>query len=165
MAYSKELWEKARGYYEAGLSLAKIKDKTGIDRSAISKKAKSQQWQQGKNADYIEAKEIIAIKKSTENQQSLICADEVADERTKHIMLFNNATLRNQSLINKVQDQIEEDIKDQPTMAAGYINHINTASQVTARNRESILGKNPETQVNIQNNTQVTLTLDDFYED
>jgi predicted DNA-binding protein YlxM (UPF0122 family) len=37
MAYTKVQWEKAKGYYEAGLSLSKIKDKTSITRKICIK--------------------------------------------------------------------------------------------------------------------------------
>jgi len=76
LAINKVQWEKAKGYYEAGLSLSEIKEKTGIDRSTISKKAKNQQWKHGANADYIDAKVLIAEKKSTENQQMLNIANQ-----------------------------------------------------------------------------------------
>jgi transcriptional regulator with XRE-family HTH domain len=42
MAYSIEQWQKAQTLFEAGLSLSKIAEKTGIDKSSISKKAKIQ---------------------------------------------------------------------------------------------------------------------------
>ena len=47
MAIAKELWDKARALYELGNSLSLISDSTGIDKSSISKKAKSQGWIQG----------------------------------------------------------------------------------------------------------------------
>jgi len=87
MAYSPEQWDRAKGYYEAGISLSQIKDKTGIARNTISQRAKREQWEQGKNVDYIEAKEIIAVKKGTvldkREQVSLDCADEIADEKLR----------------------------------------------------------------------------------
>jgi len=101
MAISKELWGKAKGYYEAGLTLSQIKDKTGIDRSTISKKAKNQQWQHQRNGDYIKAREIIAEKKSTENQQSILCADEVADE-----------SIRRKKLVYGIGDKLAEKLND-----------------------------------------------------
>jgi len=87
MAISEDKWLKARGYYEAGLSLSKIKEKTGIARNTISQKAKKEQWEHSKNVDYIEAKEIVAEKKGTvldkKEQVFLNCADEVADDKIR----------------------------------------------------------------------------------
>jgi len=37
-------WEKAKEYFEHGLSLSDISDRTGISRGAISKKSKSEEW-------------------------------------------------------------------------------------------------------------------------
>lgn len=107
MAYSLELWEKAKGYYEAGLSLSKINDKTGIDRSAISRKAKKQQWQHGCNIDYIKAREIIASKKATESQQVLQCADEVADDIIRRANLVYGAS---EKLVKRASEVIEKNI-------------------------------------------------------
>ena len=39
-----EQWEKAKEYFEHGLSLSDISDRTGISRGAISKKSKSEEW-------------------------------------------------------------------------------------------------------------------------
>lgn len=44
MAYTESQWEKAKAYYEAGMSLSQIKDKTNISRSKICEKAKKMQW-------------------------------------------------------------------------------------------------------------------------
>ena len=92
MAISKEKWLEVQGFYEAGLSLAEIKDRTGVDRSTISKKAKNQQWQHRKNADYIEARELIVEKKSTENQHLLNCADVIAEENIRNRNLVFGAS-------------------------------------------------------------------------
>jgi len=87
VAYSDEQWQRARGYYEAGLSLSKIKDKTGIARNTISKRAKKEQWEHGANSDYVEAREIISEKKGTILEQKgtlfLNALDEVADDNIR----------------------------------------------------------------------------------
>lgn len=164
MAYSDTQWEKAMGYYEAGLSLAKIKDKTGIARNTISQRAKKEQWEHGKNSDYIEAKEIIAIKKGTEKEQSIICADEIADERTKHLIYFQNSALRNQQIANKALEEMEKEPKPQDRLYAAA-----THATTTAKNKETVLGKEAAgTTVNVQNNNTAVVgvkTLNDFYEE
>jgi hypothetical protein len=40
-------WDKAREYFEAGLSLTKIVEKTGISKSQISKKSNAEGWEKG----------------------------------------------------------------------------------------------------------------------
>lgn len=168
MAHSKELWEKAKGYYEAGLSLAMIKDKTGIDRSAISKKAKIQQWQQGKNIDYIEAKEIIAVKKSTENQQSLMCADEIADDNIRRKNLVHGLTEKILNNIDKSVSQTikikdeegnetEEDILLDSKSAKEYIEAVDKASITLGVSQRH---SNSQVVVNNQNNQQNNLEIE-----
>jgi transcriptional regulator with XRE-family HTH domain len=39
-----EQWERAKEYFEHGLSLSDISERTGISRGAISKKSKSEEW-------------------------------------------------------------------------------------------------------------------------
>jgi len=172
MAHSKELWEKAKGYYEAGLSLAQIKDKTGIDRSAVSKKAKNQQWQQGKNSDYIEAKEIIATKKSTENQQSLLCADEIADDNIRRKKLVYDLAEKALGKIDKALSKTitikEEDKEDREEEAEHsskdikeYVEAIDKASITLNVNQRHA---NSQVVVNNQNNQDnKTLTIEDLY--
>ena len=85
MAYTEVQWERAKAYYEAGLSLSQIKDKTSIARNTVSQRAKREQWEQGKNTEYIEAKVNLAEKKGTILEQSgtvaLNIADNIAEEK------------------------------------------------------------------------------------
>jgi transposase-like protein len=106
VAYSAEQWQRAKDLFESGqYSLSEISSKVGIDKSSISKKAKIQQWQSGRNADYIEAKELIAVKKSTENQQTVELLDEIANDKIRHKQLINsNAEL----IASKVPMMLEQ---------------------------------------------------------
>ena len=112
MAHSEEIWNKARGFYEAGLSLSQIKERTGIARNTISKRAKKEQWEQGKNTDYIEAKEIIAQKKGTISEQReqvfLNCADEIAEENIRYKNLINNNATKLANKLNMMTDEVAE---------------------------------------------------------
>lgn len=105
MAYSAERWERAKAYYTAGLSLREIEAKTGINNSSIQKKAKAQQWKHGGNSDYIEAKVIIAEKKSAENSAVIRVLDDIADEQIRHKQLINsNAEL----IASKIPTMLEQ---------------------------------------------------------
>ena len=112
MAYSKEQWERARGYYESGLTLSQITDKTSIARNTISQRAKREQWEHSRNADYVVAKELIAIKKGTEKEQSLACADDVADDKIRRRNLaygaIENLLIRASNMVvsNKTYEKI-----------------------------------------------------------
>ena len=61
MAISQELWLKAKALFEQGLSLNEIELETEINRSTISKKAKSERWQKAKHQQL--KSDIIAIDK------------------------------------------------------------------------------------------------------
>lgn len=139
MAISKEKWLEVQGFYEAGLSLAKITEKTGVDRSTISKKAKNQQWEKSKNADYIKAKELIVERKSTltvENQQLLNCADIVADDniRRKNLvfggmeLLAQNANkyVENNKVQNTVSTKMGVDVVETEFQSKNYLEMANT---------------------------------------
>lgn len=112
MAYSPELWLKARGYYEAGLSLAEIKEKTGIDRSVISKRAKMQQWQQGSRKGYVEAKEEIATVNATVNATPgghiiMNALNEIADDNIRRKNLVFGTLERS---VKKMDELLQEGI-------------------------------------------------------
>ena len=148
MAYSNIQWEKAKSLYEAGLTLSKIKNKTGIARNTISQRAKREQWEHGVDTDYIAAKEIIAIKKGTKTEQQISTLDEVADEHTKHVMFFKNSALQNQQFSNTVMK------KD-----SGSINTLEAHSRITQRNKETVLGKDKTTEINNTNAQQTNNNL------
>lgn len=107
MAISGVLWSKARTLYETNqLSLAQISERTGIDKSSISKKAKIQQWSSVENLDYIEAKQTIAVKKSNLNQQKINTLDEIADEVIRNKNLINDNATKLANKISKMTDEI-----------------------------------------------------------
>ena len=146
MAISKELWAKARTLYETNqYSLAQISEKTGIDKSTISKKAKIQQWSSVENLDYIEAKTTLAVKKSKLNQQEINTLDEVADE-----------VVRRQNLVYGFQ---EKAIKKAGDMLEGIDAAQDLKHLVDAVDKASITLKvsdrhAPKTEINNTNATQ-----------
>lgn len=87
MAYTEEQWTRAKAYYEAGLTLSQIKEKTGIARNTVSQRAKKEHWEHKANADYIEAREVLSTKKGTILEQKgtlfLNTLDEVADDNIR----------------------------------------------------------------------------------
>jgi len=161
MAYTKEQWERAKGYYEGGLSLSKITDKVGIARNTISQRAKREQWEHGKNTEYIEAREIVAEKKGTILEQSgqsvLNIADEIADDniRRKNLIYGNAEKLAGK--LSTMADQIDtpNDLKT--------LSEANDKLAVTLK----VADRHANSSVNIQNNnSQQTnvLTIDELYD-
>ena len=153
MAYSIEKWERARAYFESGqYTLSQINQKTGISISKISERAKKEKWEKGKNADYIEAKKTIAEKKGKERENIISVLDEIADEKTKHLLYFQNSAIKNQQKANELLE-FADDLSD-----------LDAHSRITARNKETVLGKEPTAQITNtnaqQNNTQILIIKD-----
>ena len=154
MAYSIEKWERAKAYFESGqYTLSQINQKTGISISKISERAKKEKWEKGKNADYIEAKKTIAEKKGKERENIISVLDEIADEKTKHLLYFQNSAIKNQQKANELLE-FAEDLSD-----------LDAHSRITARNKETVLGKEPTAQITNanaqQNNTQIIISKDE----
>lgn len=151
MAYSQEQWDRAKGYYEAGLSLSKITDKTTIARNTISQRAKREQWEHGKNTDYIEAKEIIATKKGAISEQSIVCADEVADEKIRYKRLINDNATKLANKINSFTDEIDnaQDIR--------HLVEANDKLAITLKVADRHAPKTEITNTNAQQNNDTTI--------
>lgn len=150
MAYSAEQWERTQALFESGqYSLSEISDKTGIDKSQISRKSKIQQWESGRNADYIEAKVKIATKKATENTTTLQVLDDIADEAIRHKRLVYSIQEKALAKAEIMLDQI-----DSPSDLKTIIEAVDRASvtlKVSDRHAKS-------GDVNVQANTQVNNT-------
>ena len=67
----------------------------------------------------------------------------VVDERVKHLLYFSDTALRNQKLANeKISEESE-------------LYDLKLHSEITAKNKQTVLGKDVDTQININNtNTQ-----------
>ena len=143
MAYTESQWEKAKAYYEAGMTLSQIKDKTNIARNTISQRAKREQWEHSKNSEYIEAKIKVECQKGTILEQSgsvaLNIADDIAFNKAKALTLFQDSALRNQKKANDMLD-LTDDMKD-----------VESHARITKTNKETVLGKDPETVINNAN--------------
>ena len=136
MAYGIEKWERARAYFESGqYTLAQINQKTGISISKISEKAKREKWEKGRNADYIAAKTTIAEKKGKERENIISVLDEIADEKTKHLLYFQNSAIKNQQKANELLESTDS------------LADLDAHSRITARNKETVLGKEPAAQI------------------
>ena len=169
MAYSAEQWERAKAYYESGqYSLSQNEAKSGIGKSAISKMAKNQQWKNGANADYIEAKEIIAVKKSTLNSTVVNILDDIADERIKHKRLINsNAELLASHIPKVINSFISKQINAETgkeeevyTLEAKTIKELAEANDKLAVTLElAPRHANQQINVNTQNNIQTNTAV------
>ena len=114
MAIKKEIWDKAKLLFEHGKSLNEIADTTGINKSSISKKSKTEKWEKFNHKSTLVLSEVDTIlkqdeinqQKSTLNQQELnLHNSEVYKAISKANMLnmFDNETIKNQQITNKAQ--------------------------------------------------------------
>ena len=162
MAYSQEQWKIVRAYFEEGFSLAEIVARHNVDikdRSSISRRATKEGWIKGENATLtdteVQIKQMTALvveKKATMNATALDIHNSIVDERTKHIQFFNDAALTN------VRDSLAAPCESQMDFKA--------RAETISKGREVVLGKTPDTAIQINNNQQTrsinpeNLTLD-----
>ena len=140
MAISQEVWNKAKEYFEAGLSLSEIVLRTEISKAQISKKSKIENWQKGNEKKQLITQAIeVNIKKETLKETALEVHNEIVNERTKHLLLFQNSALKNQKKANELLE-LTEDMKD-----------LESHARITKTNKETVLGKDPETVINNAN--------------
>lgn len=89
----------------------------------------------------VQAKQQLAALSEKEVKK----VNELVDEKTKHIQFFNNATLKNISVMTK---KINSDTSIQDHKAA---------QDAIRLGRETVLGKTPDTAIQINNNTNTNL--------
>ena len=96
MTINADTWQQAKAMFEGGSSLSKIADKTGIDRSTVSKKAKCQVWQKAKNKQLIADDVKLALDKSTLNQHEISYHEQAVEFQlkiVKEIEMFSYKTM------------------------------------------------------------------------
>jgi transcriptional regulator with XRE-family HTH domain len=96
MAINKNKWQQAKAMFEGGSSLSEIADKTDIERSTISKKAKCQGWQKAKNEQLIADDVKLALDKSTLNQHEISYHEQAVEFQlkiVKEIEMFSHKTM------------------------------------------------------------------------
>ncbi|OPH36722.1 hypothetical protein [Moraxella lacunata] len=150
-------WELARADYEIhGLSYSDLVKKYGMSRGSISKRANDEQWQQGKNEQLITKKvnAIIELQKTEQQIEQLepLVQKSIDSEvalRLARENLFIDSALKNQQRANELLEMADD------------LAQLNQHSQITARNKETVLGKNPDTaiQINNQNNAPPVFQL------
>ena len=79
------------------------------------------------------------------NEHEMNSMNDVVEEKTKQLLFFQNSALKNQELAN---NQINEESE---------LYDLKLHSEITSKNKQSVLGKDIDTQVNIQNNQQTNL--------
>lgn len=96
----------------------------------------------GVTPKYKEKVNIVSSIKSEILQESKFlseCFDKEVNTRTQYLLLFQNSALKNQAKANELLE-LTEDMKD-----------IESHSRLTKTNKETVLGKDPETVINNAN--------------
>lgn len=164
MAISQEVWNKAKEYFEAGLSLSEIVLRTEISKAQISKKSKIENWQKGNEKKQLIAQAIeVATKKETLNETALDVHNEIVNEQLRRQNLVFNASEKALKKLDSLIDMTEDaqDMKhivdsiDKASITLG-VNQRHANSQVNISNTNA-------TQTNIELNKDIVLqTLKSF---
>ena len=137
-----EQWQRAREYYEAGLSLAAISDRVGISKAQVGKRANADEWKR----DDLKRQAIsdavrVAEAKETFGEVGVLVHNELVDERVKHIQFFTDAATRN--------------VREAMAAECGGQQDYRHRAETINKGRETVLGKSPDTV--IQNNVALSL--------
>lgn len=141
MAYSQEQWLKAKGFFEAGLSLQDIADKVGFkSRDTVQKRAKKENWQKDKilqdKTDIIELEKensTISAKNSTmiqkistlEDYQIEVLSELVEDSQKQKSILLTGL---NMAMIRATQKLQSNKKKEMLKVREGFGNGISVES-------------------------------------
>lgn len=176
MAISKEVWQKAREYFEAGLSLTDIVDRTNISKSQISKRASKENWEKGNEKKQLISQAVeVATKKETLKETALEVHNELVDEQVRRRNLVFKAS---EKIIKKATEIIDNGTVDEKVGVGDgvqqfeprKINPADVKNLADAVDKASItLGinqrhSNSQVTVNNQNNIQnnnIPLTLEE----
>lgn len=105
-----EQWERAKEYFEHGLSLKDISDRTGISKGAIGKKSNLEEWERDspKRRLLSQAVEVTAVKETMkETPIALEVHNELHDEKIRREnLIFGNAEKLASKLLT-MADQID----------------------------------------------------------
>lgn len=109
-----------------------------------------------KNIDKVDAEVVNAgiayrMALAERNEQSVNTIEHAVNEATKHLLFFNNSALKNQTLANKLLDRNMK------------IGELEAHSRLTAKNKETVIGKSADTVINNENtqNTAIKISIDE----
>lgn len=141
-------WDKAREYFEAGLPLSAIVEKTGISKSAISKKSNAEGWSKETQKKQLIADAVrVASAKETLNETALEVHNEIVSDRTRAIMFFGDAAIKN--------------VQEAMLLRCDNQNDFKARADTIIKGKEAVLGKTPDTAIQINNtkeNTEIDIT-------
>jgi len=126
-------------FHTGAYSQRELAKKYGVSTATINKITKGLE---PKHKAKVNAQISLLRELSEESEHEVNAFTSVIKEKTKHLSFFQNAALKNQHLANELLE------------SAASLQEIEAHARITAKNKETVLGKDIETQVNIQNNNQ-----------
>ena len=144
MAYSQKQWDEVRGWYEIGLTLSEIAERTSIkDRGSISRKAKLEGWVKGKNATVVQAEVVarqalfgVEAENATKNTTEVGSINTAVAEQLQSQRFFRSA---NMLVANTVVAKVKREGQN------ASFKELGSTAVALGRTQESVLGRSPET--------------------
>lgn len=145
---TQDLKDKMLRDWKLGKSQNDIVKTYGVSKGSVNKLCKGVEQS---IQPLVTAQADINQKLTELNELEMTAFRDSVTERTKHLIYFQNSALKNQKLANKIIEEKENsDGEDGLNMSM-----LESHARTTARNKETVLGKEPETQINVQNNNAV----------
>lgn len=146
---TEQQWELARADYEVrGVSIRQIAKEYDVAPSTISRRANKDGWVEGKTQHLVERK-VNAVRELQDTQQQMqhlnatqiAVIDNEVERRLRLEKRFTESALRNQELADQMLNSCVE------------MKELKSHADLTAKNKETILGKQPDTAIQINNNS------------
>lgn len=139
--------EQALQLFKTGHSLRECEKITEVGYKRIEREAKARGIVKGELSQLLEDSVKVAAATVTLCDKDREFLSHAVTERTKHLTFFNKAgMILASTAVKRVQAE--------PNMSMQDVRH---ASEVVAKQRDGILGKQPDTQFNVQNNQSFSL--------
>ena len=140
---SEEDKEKILADFHTGhFSQRELAKRYGVSVATINKMTKGLK---PKNEHKVNTLVSVNRELAEQSEHEVNSVHKVVDERVKHLLYFSDTALRNQKLANeKISEESE-------------LFDLKLHSEITAKNKQTVLGKDVDTQINIntQNNVEV----------
>ena len=169
MAIDKDVWLKAKALFEIGKSLTDIAEATGIDKSSISKRAKKEGWDKGKNQQLVIDKvntvnDLEELNSQIQQLPSQIQQEVVNAEISEQLALIKSIQNLDKGALNlhgiilkkTISKAMSGEMSEQEASRVAQSMGL-SVDKVAAR---AGIGKEPQTQVNIQNNNTANAVSD-----
>ena len=131
-------WERAREYFEAGLLLREISEKTKIAIPGLSKKAKAEGWAKANEKKTL-IQDAVRVSEAKANLSKVAVSvhEEIVEGIVSRLEYLNRQAMQN------VQEAMDAGCENQADFRSRALT-INAA-------KETLVGKTPETAIQINN--------------